>query len=241
MRGAQYPGSRMSNYSYPSVISSTQQILCLTPTMSPVPSRNSARLQYIKRPSLVSGENLLRTTPISRRKFVPGPSDKSPSPPHTARSLPFISQTNEQYKHTGKLTITAHSLLKPNSARSVSKPVSRTEHLQQFRAQLESYLGPKRKETSIVARKMAPVLRVVPAGAQLSARSRASVEKYKTPLEDSEEAMQKRVHFSDQLGLPLTRSMTPNYRRKHSYILRWLETAGRSVQPLAWLLQQVFH
>lgn len=80
------------------------------------------------------------------------------------------------------------------------------------------------------SRKMAPVLRVVPAFPR-AAHPVVAKKPPKSPIE-TEPVSQKRVRFSDQIGLPLVRNATPNYRRKHSYILRWLETAGRPAKSL---------
>lgn len=80
------------------------------------------------------------------------------------------------------------------------------------------------------SRKMAPVLRVIPALPH--APKEEQRKKVPKSITDTEGASQKKVRFSDQIGLPLVRNATPNYRRKHSYILRWLETAGKPVKTV---------
>lgn len=72
--------------------------------------------------------------------------------------------------------------------------------------------------------RVAAANRVLQSETPLTSRIK-SAKKDKLGLPDPEASSQKRVRFSDQMGLPLVRNLTPSYRKKHAYILRWLETA----------------
>ena len=180
-------------------------------------------------------------------------STASPTPP-TLRSLPMTKpklhrqrlthERNARSSFNNRLVIRYKPPTPPtattprkSASKSASPPVSaRTDferRSKSYRAQLQSYFVPRRGDVSLIGRKMAPVLRVPSSSARIPANSAASDQNQREKKnEEAEVASQKRVHFSDQVGFPLVRNMTPNYRRKHSYILRWLETAGRTSQAL---------
>ena len=172
----------------------------------------------------------------------------SPTPP-TLRSLPVTKPKlhrqrlthQRDYAAKTRLTIRYKPPTPPMSlSKSPSPPTSaradfdrRSETVKSYRAQLQSYFTPRRGDVHLIGRKMAPVLRTLPATGGLKQKRAESAQITSDKKNDDGEVMsQKRVHFSDQLGFPLVRNMTPNYRRKHSYILRWLETAGRTSQGL---------
>nr|XP_026692880.1 uncharacterized protein LOC113474741 [Ciona intestinalis] len=234
-----YRGNRLHNYGYPSVISSTQQLLALTPTklgVSPIWRRGAQHNRSARRRS--SAKDLL--PPMTSWNSDVTKQGKSPSPisrgssvlrlhsnKHSARTTPALPSTPQPVKPDVNVKVSA------TQASILGSTPIKVRSIQAYHDQMRSYFGPRRNnDPNFVARKMAPVLRVVPATTRLWVRE-TSDPKPKVQKPEASDNSQKRVRFSDQMGLPLVRNMTPNYRRKHSYILRWLETAGRPIQPMA--------
>jgi len=252
-----YRNYRLHGHSHPAVVSGAQNSLSLTPSRtgflpietrrksSPMSRRNyesahhPSSLPYMAPvATFVTSADVTGSSPIA-----------SPTPP-TLRSLPVTKPKIHRQRLTHKHCLSSKSRLviryKPPTPplsvnKSPSPPTSarpdfdrRSETIKSYRAQLQSYFAPRRGDVSLVGHKMAPVLRVLPASNRSEEKRAESARKASEKRSDETEVTsQKRVHFSDQLGFPLVRNMTPNYRRKHSYILRWLETAGRTSQVLS--------
>ncbi|CAK8691285.1 unnamed protein product [Clavelina lepadiformis] len=256
-------GNRLYNHAHPAVVSTTQQLLCLTPSKSGVRSlKNGRQRSDVSIPSLPkfieADRGFASVATFVTSDNVMDSTLTSPTPPVTHRSLPASKSPRFYYNHSKNTTPGSRGLYKLSSAKSLfekklsfkppTPPVGqvrqpskiKSENLRNYRAQLESYFGPRRSDMNVIARKMAPVLRVLPVSGRVIIREQnrsrlqniQSNEKSNNDYDD-EVSSQKRVRFTDQIGLPLVRNMTPNYRRKHSYILRWLETAGRSAHSLA--------
>lgn len=281
---------RLQDFSQPSVVSSTQQLLCLTPSRGGIITLGSQELKHIVKPTEANkgsvhvkrfNENENTNSKIQHAIVVTKTTGgekpttyrlmqrDNASRPRTSgtQGHPFVL-SNLHYKHTTQIRQPYRYSATPPSivlqSRSQSRPqtfernstAASTTRLQAGTAYrlIENHMKWSRKPSvrsmdiesaghvypyqpsfnipnpATQARKMAPVLRVVPA---LPRTAYPSVAKKhpKSPIE-TEPVSQKRVRFSDQIGLPLVRNATPNYRRKHSYILRWLETAGRPAKSI---------
>lgn len=250
MKSFHYRSYRLHGHSHPAVVSSTQSALCLTPSKSGfLPLDRRRRGTSIERQSTGSAHSSLPySTSVATfitRDDVTG-EITSPTPP-TMRSLPvtktrphrqLLTHKRSAQSAGGPKLVTCYKPpTPPLSGRSptsqtaplLQDPNRRLQTLKTYRAQLQSYFSPRRGDVSLIGRKMAPVLRVLPASSRSTITKPENVKKLDN---DVEVTSQKRVRFSDQLGFPLVRNMTPNYRRKHSYILRWLETAGRTTQAM---------
>ena len=248
-----YRSYRLHGHSHPAVASGAQNSFRLTPSRAgflPIEKRRKPPMTLRHCESARPAQPYMTpvATFMTSDDVTGAPSIASPTPP-TMRSFPVTKPklhrqrlTHKQHSaRKARLTIRYKPPTPPTSANnSPSPPASaraefdrKLETLRSYRAQLQSYFAPRRGEVSLIGRKMAPVLRVVPVTSRSTQKSAESARK--SPVkktDDTETTSQKRVHFSDQLGFPLVRNMTPNYRRKHSYILRWLETAGRTSQGL---------
>nr|XP_039272057.1 uncharacterized protein LOC120346396 [Styela clava] len=290
--------NRLQDYSYPSVVSSTQQLLCLTPSRGGVITLGSdddvnrvARLNEnnpVTLPARKSADHdnetpvPLATTIVTKTSgndkqqhgnnfYRLMQKSNSPRPrTSTAHGHPF-SLANIHYKHTTQIRKPyRYPALSPSAvnARKTDGTVSRTPVFERNATAMSMAKSPANTTFKIIenhvrwnrrlpvfnpddapnvypyqpcftihdpgaqSRKMAPVLRVIPAFPQTSKiQQQRRVKVAKSPV-DTEGASQKKVRFTDQIGLPLVRNATPNYRRKHSYILRWLETAGRPAKTI---------
>ena len=252
MQNIHYRNYRLHGHSHPAVVSTTQQSLCLAPNRSgflpmkkrlraPTLARRKCESAHAALPFMTSVATVISSTDVAGTPLPP-----SPTPP-TLCSLPVTTPPlhrqrlshKQEHLHSlpnRKLAIRYKPPTPPTSAK-ISPPLQsldksrdkRAETIRAYRAQLQSYFAPRRNNVSLIGRKMTPVLRSSNQLLSNSVKTKLMSEK---DGEESEATSQKRVRFSDQLGFPLVRNMTPNYRRKHSYILRWLETAGRTSQAL---------
>ena len=252
MKSFHYRNYRLHGQSHPSVLCTTKAALRLTPSKSESPSldkrRRGASFSYRSAESVHSALPYTTSvaTIVTRDDFSRTKSIRSPSPP-ALQSLP-VTKTRQHKQlsipNKGTQSAVGSKLLTrykpptpplsghlPKSRNFVTNlhTVRRPQTLKTYQTQVQSYFAPRRGDVSLIGRKMVPVLRVLPTSKRTRLKEAEGVLKSES---NAEITSQKKVRFSDQMGFPLARCMTPNYQRKHSYILRWLETAGSTAQAM---------